>query len=36
MAVRIMPLDNAFQLRSARHGGRADAGTGGPGVSFNA
>jgi hypothetical protein len=35
-AVLSMPLDNAFQAEVQANGGRADARSGGPGVSFNA
>jgi hypothetical protein len=35
-AVRFMPLDNAFGLEVQANGGGTDAGSGGPGASFNA
>jgi hypothetical protein len=35
-AERFMPLDNAFQAEVQADGGATEAGSGGPGASFNA
>jgi hypothetical protein len=35
-AVPVMPLDNAFGFEVQANGGPPDAGSGGPGASFNA